>query len=209
MLSYILRQVDLANFLTLIGLSFSFNSAVFAIQGNLYASLVLMMYAGIIDLFDGFVARRIQRTELQSQVGKQLDSIVDVCSFGFAPAIFAYCFGLQNPLSIVVLILFVGATALRLAYFNSTGLLKEGSEEYFTGLPVTYTALFIPLIFTSNFVFSDSTMKILVNCLYLLLAIAMVANFKMLKLTGIWYRLFPLGALILTGVYSWAIITGR
>jgi CDP-diacylglycerol---serine O-phosphatidyltransferase len=209
MLSYILRQVDFANFLTLIGLSFSFYSAVFAMQGNLYASLILMMYAGIIDLFDGFVARRIQRTELQSQVGKQLDSIVDVCSFGFAPAIFAYCFGLQNPLSIVVLILFVGATALRLAYFNSTGLLKEGSEEYFTGLPVTYTALFIPLIFTSNFVLSDSTMKILVNCLYLLLAIAMVANFKMLKLTGIWYRLFPLGALILTGVYSWAIITGR
>lgn len=209
MFSYILRQIDFANFLTLIGLSISFFSAILAMQGNLYASLILMMYAGIIDLFDGFVARRIQRTELQSQVGKQLDSIVDVCSFGFAPAIFAYCFGLRDTLSIIVLIFYIGATALRLAYFNSTGLFKQGSEEYFTGLPVTYAALFIPLTLTSNFVLSGFAMRILVESLYLLLSIAMVANFKMLKLSGVWYMLFPFGALILTSVYSWAIITGR
>ncbi|NES01354.1 MAG: hypothetical protein F6J86_47645, partial [Symploca sp. SIO1B1] len=137
-----------------------------------------------------------------------LDSIVDVCSFGFAPAIFAYCFGLQDPLSIAVLIFYIGMNALRLAYFNSTGLSESEGEEYFTGLPVTYAAMFIPLTFTASFVLSNSTMKLVMNGLYLLLAIAMIIDFKMLKIRGIWYGIFALGSLALTAVYGWAIAVG-
>jgi CDP-diacylglycerol---serine O-phosphatidyltransferase len=204
----ILRQLDLPNFFTLTGLMLSLISAILAIQNNFYAALICMIYAGLTDMLDGVVARQMVRTELQSEVGKQLDSIVDVCSFGFAPAIFAYCFGLQDWLSVTILILYVGVNALRLAYFNSTGLTCDAQAEYFTGLPVTYAALFIPLTFTASFFLSDSTMKFVLDGVYLLLAIAMVANFKMIKLRGIWYGVFALGAIALTGVYSWAIIMG-
>ena len=75
----------------------------------------------------------------------------------------------------------MGVNALRLAYFNSTGLINDEKEEYFTGLPVTYAALFIPLTFTASFFFSNSVMNYLLEAVYLLLAIAMVANFKMIK----------------------------
>jgi CDP-diacylglycerol---serine O-phosphatidyltransferase len=204
----ILRQLDLPNFFTLTGLMLSLISAILAIQNNFYAALICMIYAGLTDMLDGVVARQMVRTELQSEVGKQLDSIVDVCSFGFAPAIFAYCFGLQDWLSVTILIFYVGVNALRLAYFNSTGLTRDEQSEYFTGLPVTYAALFIPLTFTASFLLSDSTMKWVLDGVYLLLAIAMVANFKMIKLRGIWYGIFALGAIALTGVYSWAIIMG-
>jgi len=208
MSSPILRQIDLPNAFTLSGLMLSLLSVIFAIQEQFCAAIICMIYAGLTDMLDGVVARQTQRTELQSKVGKQLDSIVDVCSFGFAPAIFAYCFGLQDPLSIAVLIFYIGMNALRLAYFNSTGLSESEGEEYFTGLPVTYAAMFIPLTFTASFVLSNSTMKLVMDGLYFLLAIAMIIDFKMLKIRGIWYGIFALGALALTAVYGWAIAVG-
>lgn len=206
MFSPIIRQIDLANSLTLTGLVLSLISVFLAVNGHYNEAVICIMYSGIIDLFDGLVARKTSRTELQSEVGKQLDSIVDVCSFGFAPAIFAYSFGLQDLLSIAVLLFYLVANALRLAYFNSTGLLNEGSKDYFTGLPVTYAALFIPLVFTASFALPDVTMKFILDSVYLLLALAMLANFKMLKLQGIWYGIFALGAIALTAVYGWVIV---
>lgn len=203
--SSILKQIDSANFLTLTGLILSFFSAIMAIQGNFYMAIICMMYAGILDLFDGLVARRIQRTELQAHTGKQLDSLVDICSFGFSPAIFAYCFGMTDFFSLTLLAIYLGFTASRLAYFNSTGLLIEGSEQYFIGLPVTYAALFIPLAFTTVFVWPHSIVKLLIGGVYFLLSLAMIADFKMIKLRGIWYGIFTAIALTLTGVYGWAI----
>ncbi|MBE9144080.1 CDP-alcohol phosphatidyltransferase family protein [Planktothrix mougeotii] len=208
MFSPILRQLDLANSLTLTGLVLSFFSVLFTVNGYYNQALICMMYAGIIDLFDGFVAKKISRTELQSEVGKQLDSIVDLCSFGLSPAIFAYCFGLNDLLSITILIVYLAATTLRLAYFNATGLINERNEQYYTGLPVTYAALFIPLVFTARFVLPDNIMKLVFDGLYLLLALAMLGNFKMLKLVGIWYAIFTFGAIGLTAVYIWAIALG-
>lgn len=208
MSSPILRQIDFPNAFTLTGLMLSFISVIFALQGQFYAAIICMIYAGFTDMLDGFVARQTKRTELQSEVGKQLDSIVDVCSFGFAPAIFAYSFGLHDPISISVLIFYIGMNALRLAYFNSTGLSQAGEEKYFTGLPVTYAAMFIPLTFTASFVLSGQTMKLVINGLYLFLAIAMVTDFKMIKIRGIWYGIFTLGALFLSAVYGWAIAVG-
>lgn len=207
MLSPIVYQIDLANALTLIGLLLSFASAVFAGQGTFYPALICMILSGITDLFDGFIARNIQRTELQSQVGKQLDSIVDVCCFGLAPAIFAYCFGLQDPISLVILGIYLAATALRLAYFNCTGLVMVGKTEYYTGMPVTYTALFIPLACFGNFIWSKTGMKILLDSVYLALAVAMLANFQMLKLKGIYYVFFSISALAAIGIYTWAIVS--
>ena len=154
-----LQQLDLPNLLTLAGLALSSASAILAIQEHFYIAITCIIYAGLTDMLDGVIARRIERTHLQSEVGKQLDSIVDVCSFGFAPIIFAYCFGLQDFLSVSVLIFYVSMSALRLSYFNSAGLISEASEEYFTGLPVTYAALFIPLIFSVSLVLPDSIMK--------------------------------------------------
>ena len=208
MFSPILRQLDLANILTLTGLIVSFCSVIFAVGGQFYVAIVLMMLAGIIDLFDGLVARKIIRTELQAEVGKQLDSLVDVCSFGFAPAIFFFFFGLNDPIAIAIIIFYLGANALRLAYFNATGLVSNVGKDYFTGLPVTYAALFIPLVFTGKFLFSGGVIKVVLESVYLLLASAMLANFKMLKLRGIWYGVFSLGALVLAGIYALAIIRG-
>ncbi len=206
MFSPMIRQIDFANALTLTGLMLSFISVILSIQSNFCGAIICMMYAGIIDLFDGFVARRTKRNELQSKVGKHLDSLVDICSFGFAPAIFAYCWGLRDPLSVALLIIYISMNALRLAYFNSTELAISENKEYYTGLPVTYAAMFIPLTFTFNFFVPNYVMKIMLQGLYLFLATAMISGFKMVKLRGVWYGIFSFGAIGLTGVYIWEII---
>lgn len=200
-----LQQLDPANCLTLTGLGLSAASAFFSIHGQIYAALIGLLGAGIVDLFDGFVARKIERTELQAKLGQQLDSIVDVCSFGFNPVIFAYCFGLQDPLSIAILLLYAGATALRLAYFNCAGLVETENQQYFTGLPVTYAALFIPLISLASFSLSAAVVKSTFEVLYLGLAIAMVSPLKIKKLRGAWYGFFSFFAVLLTARYLYAI----
>ena len=204
MLSPIVRQLDPANSLTLLGLILGFSAVSFAWNDSYYLASICITYSGIIDLFDGVVARNIARTSLQKDVGKQLDSLVDLCSFGFAPAVFAYSYGLQDAVSIAILILYLCANALRLAYFNCTGLVQGGRNEFFTGLPVTYAALFIPLAFTCSIVIPKSATLILLRIVYTSLAIAMLANFKMLKLKGIWYGIFAVGAVAMTGLYLWA-----
>ena len=206
MLSPILRQLDLPNTFTLSGLMSSLLAAIFAIQGNFYLAAICLIYSGLTDMLDGVVARSMERTQLQSQVGKQLDSIVDVCSFGFAPAIFAYCYGLQDIFSIILLVFYVAMNALRLSYFGSTGLIEDSQTEYFTGLPVTYAALFITVAFTASVFVSQATMKLILDGVYISLAIAMVANFKMIKIKGIWYGIFALGAIALAVFYGWAIM---
>ncbi|MEM7792882.1 MAG: CDP-alcohol phosphatidyltransferase family protein [Cyanobacteria bacterium P01_C01_bin.118] len=204
--SPILYQLDLANGLTLMGLMLDFLCVILAINEIYYLAIICLIGVGLIDLFDGLVARKIKRNQLQASAGKQLDSLIDLCSFGFTPAIFAYCYGGQDPLSIVVLILYISANALRLAYFNNAGLTATGDQEYFTGLPVTYAALFIPLIFTFSLILPKDQTSLILIITYLLLALAMVINFKMPKLKGIWYGVFTLGAIALAGFHIMAFL---
>lgn len=203
--STILAQLDFPNLFTMGGLILSLISVVCAIQEKFYLAIICMIFAGMVDLLDGLIARQIERTPLQAEVGKQLDSLVDVCSFGFSPVIFAYCFGLQNPYSVAMLAFYAAMATLRLAYFNSTGLSASGAESFFTGLPVTYAALFIPVGFLSQFFLPDTIVQWLLRGIYLFLAVAMVSNIQVIKIKGVWYGVFAVGAIMLTSVYGWAI----
>lgn len=208
--SPILGMLNLPNVLTLAGLMLSLGSAWFAVLGNFYAAILCMMWAGVADLFDGFVARRSRRTPLEAAVGGHLDSLCDVCSFGFAPAVFAFAFGLREPWFVVLLLFYVGANAMRLAYFDAVGMAAEGDRQYFTGMPVTYAALFIPFGFALSFWLGRSgEMEAVLGALYFCLGAAMVSGNKVPKPRGIWYGIFSLLAIGLSAVYGWALATGH
>lgn len=200
--SPILRQLDLPNAFSLLGLAMSFASVVLAFQGQFYAAILLMMYAGLIDLFDGYVARKVERSDLQREVGKQLDSIVDICSFGFAPALFAYAYGVQQPLNLFFLVAFMACAALRLSYFNSTGLSGEGDDQFYTGMPVTYVGLWVPVVFLASLGVDTTAMRLILSLVYPALAIAMVTPIPIKKPKGIWYAIFGALAVGLTAVYG-------
>ncbi|MBM3268125.1 MAG: CDP-alcohol phosphatidyltransferase family protein [Candidatus Sericytochromatia bacterium] len=202
--SPILGGLDAPNFLTLTGLALAVLSVMCAVREEFHAALVCLIGAGVADLFDGFLARRSVRGEVPAAVGKHLDSLCDVCSFGFAPAILAYCYGLREPWQVLVLVAYVAAGALRLAYFDAVGLSAQGDRQAFTGMPITYGALFVPLAFLGTFREEPVALIPELALVYALLAVAMVSGAKVPKPTGVWYVIFGLLAVVMAGVYGWA-----
>ncbi|MCM3730795.1 CDP-diacylglycerol--serine O-phosphatidyltransferase [Fictibacillus nanhaiensis] len=120
-----------ANFLTLINLSLGALALLFMMNGDLKIGFILIFLAGLFDRFDGMVARMLN---IESEFGKQLDSLCDLISFGIAPAFLIYQavlhqFGVPG---IIFTIIFIVCGAIRLARFNITEF--TGS---FVGVPIT------------------------------------------------------------------------
>ena len=138
-----LRSFHLADFLTLAnaacGVAAVFCAMAYARDGDIayfYAAALLAPAAFIFDVFDGRVARSRQQ---HSALGRELDSLADVISFGVAPAALGFAAGLTGGWDWVVLIYFVCCGVGRLARFNVTAeTLSEGTGKvaYFEGTPI-------------------------------------------------------------------------
>ena len=113
---------------------------------HVYFACSLVLAALIFDVLDGRIARWRQKT---STMGRELDSLADVISFGVAPAIIAYGCGMQGLYDRIVLVYFVACGVSRLARYNVTAdALSEGSDKvkYFEGTPIPTSILLVGLL---------------------------------------------------------------
>ena len=114
-------------------------STYFAFQGDFYLALIFIVIGAVFDFFDGMVARLLH---VSSPIGKELDSLADDITFGFAPSamVFSFLSAFHVHLPYVPFLAFVMAafSALRLAKFN----LDERQAMGFIGLPTPANALF-------------------------------------------------------------------
>lgn len=195
-----MRFIDAANLLSLAGLASALAGALLAVHGRLAHGLVAMIASGLCDLFDGLVARRLRRTDEQRAFGGRLDSVVDACAFGFAPAIWLHAAGLRSLPECALLAFFAACAVWRLAYFDTVGLATEGEARYYTGLPVTYVALVLPLAGLAGLAGRDALRWTLVGATAIL-ALAMVSPFRVRKPGGAMYAIFLLAALGLGAAY--------
>lgn len=118
-----------------------------AINGNVKAALVCLMIAGIVDTFDGKIARtKKDRTETEIRFGVQIDALCDVINFGVLPPVICYAAGLIHTVHIVLYIFYILAGVIRLGYFNV--LAEEdagrGGQTVYHGMPVTSACLILP-----------------------------------------------------------------
>ena len=138
-----IRSFHLADWFTLAN-AFCGVGAIFAVMSylqmqdvkHLYFACGLIPLALVFDVLDGRVARWRQQT---SAMGRELDSLADVISFGVAPAAIAYGCGMQGMWDRVVLVFFVVCGVSRLARYNITAeKLSEGGDKvkYFEGTPI-------------------------------------------------------------------------
>jgi CDP-diacylglycerol--serine O-phosphatidyltransferase len=123
----------LPSLMTLSNLLCGFASIVYSTRGDFDTAAVLIGVAMIVDTLDGFLARL---THSQSAFGAELDSLADVVSFGVAPAILAFTWGLWSlgRLGWAAGFIYVAAAAMRLARFNIQSA-STADKRYFAGLP--------------------------------------------------------------------------
>ena len=128
-------RVILPNMLTLIGVCIGLSSIRFALDGKFEFAIIAIMFAALIDGLDGRIARLIKGT---SKVGKELDSLTDMISFGVAPAFIMYFWKLNalGRFGWLLCLVYVVCVALRLARFNiNTGQAPTWKDNFFEGVP--------------------------------------------------------------------------
>jgi CDP-diacylglycerol--serine O-phosphatidyltransferase len=128
-------RMILPNAITLIGVCIGLTSIKFAIDGKFTIAVIGILFAGLMDALDGRIARLIKGT---SKMGKELDSLGDVISFGVAPALIMYFLNLQylDKLGWFVCLTYVVCVALRLARFNVNSEEEPSwKDNFFEGMP--------------------------------------------------------------------------
>ena len=128
-------RMILPNAITLIGVCIGLTSIKFALDGKFSLAVVAILFAGLMDALDGRIARLIKGT---SKMGKELDSLGDVISFGVAPAFIMYFWNLQylDKLGWFVCLMYVVCVALRLARFNVNSEEEPSwKDNFFEGVP--------------------------------------------------------------------------
>jgi CDP-diacylglycerol---serine O-phosphatidyltransferase len=173
-LDYTLKKLkaNMANILTMTNLSLGGFSVLTTLKGQLNVSLLLVFLAALVDRFDGAVARKLN---IESELGKQLDSMSDIISFGVAPALLIYQsllheFGAPGAF---FTILYIGCGAFRLARFNITE-----NNGYFSGLPITAAGVLLTLSYLTIHYFPPQFFIFLM----ITLSFLMVGTFKLKKI---------------------------
>jgi CDP-diacylglycerol--serine O-phosphatidyltransferase len=118
---------------------------------HIYFACVLVAVAMVFDVLDGRIARWRQ---LSSAMGRELDSLSDVISFGVAPAAIAYGCGMQGLYDRVVLVFFVACGVSRLARYNVTAESladDSGKVKYFEGTPIPTSLLLVLVLALAAF----------------------------------------------------------
>tara|TARA_Y100000741_G_scaffold303114_1_gene244918 strand:- start:426 stop:1223 length:798 start_codon:yes stop_codon:yes gene_type:complete len=143
-------RVILPNMFTLVGVCIGLSSIKFAFDEKFTLSIIAIIVAAIIDGLDGRIARLIQGT---SKVGKELDSLTDVISFGVAPAFIMYFWKLNElgRVGWLICLIYVVCVALRLARFNVNSSSEPSwRDNFFEGIPSPAGGILVlmPLIYS-------------------------------------------------------------
>jgi len=198
---------DLANLCSLAGLLSAVLAIYFAIVGNFPAAMIGLVWAVFFDWSDGNIARRMKdRTDEQRKFGGQMDSLIDIVSFGICPAVVLLSYGDFSPWFIPGAFLIAAAGVLRLSYFNVFGLADKSS---FQGLAIDNNGIFLVLIFVVNSFVNASSFTILLYITILALAVLNVAPIRTPKLSsGRWYYAIALYTLVVTLLFGWQLFKG-
>lgn len=192
---------DWANLCSLAGLFSAVLAIYFAILGMFPAAMIGLIWAVLFDWSDGNIARRMKgRTDEQRSFGGQLDSLIDIVSFGICPAVVLLSYGDFSPWFFPGAFVIVAAGVLRLSYFNVYGLISQSSYQ---GLAIDNNGIFLALLFVFNGMISESAFTTVLYIVILTLAVLNVAPIKTPKLSSNWYYGIVAYTLILTVFFGW------
>ncbi len=174
--------------LTLIGVCIGLSSIKFALDEKFELAIIAIIFAALIDALDGRIARLIKAT---SKVGKELDSLTDVISFGVAPSFVMYFWSLNNlgKFGWLLCLIYVVCVTLRLARFNvNSNEEPSWKDNFFEGVPSPAGGILVlmPLIFSlSEFDFLIISYNILVPVFFISVSFLLISKFPTYSLKKI------------------------
>lgn len=184
-----------ATLVTLLGLGLGLAAAGLAVDGRLPEAFVLLVTAGLADLFDGWVARR---TGGASPLGAELDSLVDVASFGVVPVVLILAAVDRGPgagiaaVDVAIAWVYGSCAVLRLAWFNLRAPAEAAPVKSYRGLPVTYAALVLPVVYAVGESLPGTGTGGLLRAAAVALSVLFVLPVRVPKPRGLAYPLFVL-----------------
>lgn len=192
---------DLPNTCSLVGLLCSVLAIYCAIVGMFHAAMIGMIWTVFFDWSDGIIARCMKgRTEEQGIYGAQLDSLIDVVSFGVCPAIFLLSYGDFSPWYIPGAFIIVAASVIRLSYFNVFGLVDKST---YMGFPLDNNVIILVFTFFFSGLFTQTAFSIGIYILLMLLAVLNVSPVKTPKLAGRWYYALIAYTVTASAILGW------
>lgn len=194
---------DLSNLCSLTGLFATTLGIYYAIRGIYPAAMIALLWAVVFDWTDGLIARSMEdRTGDQRVFGAQLDSLIDIISFGVAPALLLLSVGQLNPWFIPGAFVILATGAIRLSHFNVFGLVGDWA---YRGLALDNNVLVLAVLFVFEPAIGITTFSIVLYVALMALAALNVAPIQTPKLAGRWYYALIVYALVLTGIYGWTL----
>jgi CDP-diacylglycerol---serine O-phosphatidyltransferase len=212
-------RMILPNAITLIGVCIGLTSIKFALDGRFSIAVMAILFAGLMDALDGRIARLIKGT---SKMGKELDSLGDVISFGVAPAFIMYFWNLQylEKLGWFICLIYVVCVALRLARFNvNSDEESSWKDNFFEGVPSPAGGIIvlIPLVLSfSGFgdIFFKINYDLMVPAIFVVVSILLIStiptySFKRIVIPRSMTKFLLFGIVLLFGallVYTFKIL---
>jgi len=173
-------RMILPNMLTLIGVCIGLTSIRFALSGEFHLAIIAIIFAALIDGLDGRIARLIKGT---SRVGKELDSLTDMISFGVAPAFIMYFWKLNTfgRFGWLLCLIYVICVALRLARFNiNSNQEPSWRDNFFQGVPSPAGGILVltPLIISlSGFDYFELNYNVIVPIFFIGTSLLLISKF--------------------------------
>jgi phosphatidylserine synthase len=173
------------NLCSLAGLLCAMLAIYYAVLGNFPAAMIGLIWSVLFDWSDGIIARRMKgRTEKQGDFGAQLDSLIDIVSFGICPAVVLLSYGQFSPWFLPGAFIIVATGIIRLSYFNVFGLVDNST---YMGLALDNNIIILVFVFLFNGLISHTAFAIVLYVLLMLLATLNVAPIKTPKFAGRWH----------------------
>jgi len=192
---------DLPNICSLLGLLSAMFGIYFAIEGNFLASIISILWAVLFDWYNGIIARKMKgRTKEQGNFGEQLDSMIDIVSFGIFPAILLLSYGNYSVWFMPGAFIIVAASAIRLSYFNVYGLIDS---KTYMGLVLDNNVLILAFIFLFESFFSYTVFSIIIYSLLMVLSALNLASIRTYKFGGKWVHILTAYVLVMTTIFGW------
>jgi len=192
---------DLPNICSLLGLLSAVIGIYFAIQENFPAAIIAVLWAVLFDWYDGIIARKMNgRTKVQGEFGAQLDSMIDIVSFGILPAILLLSYGHYNIWFLPGAFVIVAASAARLAYFNVYGLIDT---KTYKGFPLDNNVLILAFVFLFESLSEHSIFSIIIYTILIILSGLNLSSIPTPKFDGKWVYALVAYVIVMTSFFGW------